>query len=349
MIENKITKIRISIGSAAKLGLLKLKMNIEPTNLHLLTYNSNGCSANCAFCPQSKYTHENYLNKINEQKYLSRIVWPSYDFNTILESLKNICHSNEKNNVFKRICIQSLNYSGFEQDVIYIIKSIKEICNLPISISVPPVNRDFIKQFKEIGLDRICFAMDCANEEIFTKIKGSGNEGLYNWYDHLNHLKMAVDIFGKYKVTTHLIIGLGETEYEALKFIYDMKKIGILTGLFSFYPIKYTKLANLQQPPLISYRKIQLGKYLIDKNLEVIQNFIFDSNGVLIKFNISLETLKDICIEGKAFQTSGCPGCNRPYYTSSPKSIQYNFARPLNQKEKDQIYNDLEKFCNKIY
>ena len=33
------------------------------------------------------------------------------------------------------------------------------------------------------------------------------------------------------------------------------------------------------------------------------------------------------------FETSGCPGCNRPYYNERPGGMLYNYPRPLTAAE----------------
>jgi biotin synthase len=43
--------------------------------------------------------------------------------------------------------------------------------------------------------------------------------------------------------------------------------------------------------------------------------------------------LNDILQDGAAFQTSGCQGCNRPYYNERPGGVMYNYARPLSPEE----------------
>ncbi|MHA1393263.1 MAG: radical SAM protein [Promethearchaeota archaeon] len=343
----KVSKIRISIGTAAKLGLRHLKMNVEPTNIHLLTYNSKGCNANCAFCPQSKFTFEKLAENPDSQKLLSRVIWPAFDFGEFLYALKEKAPkiTNEET-AFKRICLQTLNYNGFEENVKFILEQIKKVSSLPISMAVPPVSKKYMKIYKKIGAERICFAIDCATEKIFDQIKGKNNNGPYSWQDHIEHLKYAVEIFGRGKTTTHLIVGLGETEFEALKLIWQMKKMGILTGIFAFCPIKNTKLEKHERPSILKFRKIQLGKFLIDTGKKKFEDFEFDDKGNLINFNISIKELNDICNigHGKVFQTSGCPGCNRPYYTSSPNSVQYNYPRKLTNIEIQNIIKQLRNF-----
>ena len=43
-------------------------------------------------------------------------------------------------------------------------------------------------------------------------------------------------------------------------------------------------------------------------------------------------------MNGQAFQTSGCPGCNRPYYNERPGRTMFNYPRPLTPEESLQIW-----------
>lgn len=36
---------------------------------------------------------------------------------------------------------------------------------------------------------------------------------------------------------------------------------------------------------------------------------------------------------GKAFLTTGCPDCSRPYYNKRPSGPIYNYPRPLSDEE----------------
>ncbi|MFH7835983.1 MAG: radical SAM protein, partial [Candidatus Aenigmatarchaeota archaeon] len=61
--------IRVSLGSAIVLGLIKGKIDVNPTTAYLLTYRNGKCIANCSFCPQAKSSK-------SRADMLSRIVWP---------------------------------------------------------------------------------------------------------------------------------------------------------------------------------------------------------------------------------------------------------------------------------
>ncbi|MHA1821998.1 MAG: radical SAM protein [Promethearchaeota archaeon] len=339
--------IRVSIGSAVKLGLADIKMDVEPTNCYLLTYHKGGCLGNCAFCPQSRYTMGQVEQHPESQKYLSRISWPKYNFKDVLNSLKERYPKYSRKG-FQRICIQSLyykdDYGDFEVDLERIIRAIKKVTQVPISMAIPPVSIEKIRLFKELGAERVCFALDAATPQLFDEIKGVQAGGPYIWDSHIKLLKESLSIFGNGYVTTHLIVGLGETEKEAIEFIYKLRRMHVLTGLFAFYPIKYTKFENRNRPDLISYRKIQLAKFLIDSGRAGLEEFSFDHEGALISFPITKREFQELLKVDAIFMTSGCPGCNRPYYTSSPHEEQYNYPRHLTPSEKNKILEELRNF-----
>jgi biotin synthase-related radical SAM superfamily protein len=145
----------------------------------------------------------------------------------------------------------------------------------------------------------------------------------------LQKLKEALEIFTPGFVSTHIIIGFEETEKEVLNLIEKLYNLGIIVSLFAFTPIKGTKFENLKQPGILKFRA---------------KDFTFNSKGDIINININKEDLKKIINNTNAFLTSGCPGCNRPYYTSKPSGPIYNFPRVLTEKEKIELYELLYKF-----
>jgi biotin synthase len=59
-------------------------------------------------------------------------------------------------------------------------------------------------------------------------------------------------------------------------------------------------------------------------------------HGVLTGINIPAHELKNRLVDGIAFETSGCPDCNRPYYNERPGGIMYNYPRRLTRTEVEQ-------------
>ncbi len=331
-----IDKIRVSFGSASVLGLYQNKKFIDPpTTCYIMTYIKGHCLANCGFCPQAR-------NSNSSTEKLSRVTWPVFPFKDFLTKL-NYMPPHKR---FKRICIQTLNYPKNFEDLIEIITQVKKNSNIPISIAIPPMPTEKLKDLKLIGVERVGIALDGATKEIFEMIKGEGVKGPYNWGDHIQNLKDALNVFSGGFVTTHLIVGLGETQEDILNLIEDLYNLKIQVSLFAFTPIKGTKLENLNQPDLLKFRKIQLGRYFILNAQKSLNDFTFNMKGDIIRFNINRLELKNIIDENDAFMTSGCPGCNRPYYTSRPSGPIFNYPRELSKSEKEDIYNLLHRFVN---
>ena len=194
-----IEKIRVSIGSAVVLGLVNKKFKDPPTTCYLMTYLDGHCIANCSFCPQARDSYSN-------TEKLSRISWPVFLFKDFLMKMKYLPPSKR----FRRICIQTLNYKNNYRDINEIITEIKKISNIPISVAIPPMNKERLERLKLIGVQRIGIALDGSTPEIFNKIKGKEIDGPYKWETHIKTLDLALEIFPKNSITTHIIIGLGE-------------------------------------------------------------------------------------------------------------------------------------------
>jgi biotin synthase len=210
------------------------------------------------------------------------------------------------------------------------------------------MSKDKLEHLKLIGVERIGIALDAATPEIFENIKGKEVKNPYNWETHLQNLKEALEIFSEGFVTTHLIVGLGETPEEILKLISDLHDLKIKVSLFAFMPIKGTRLETLPQPELLNFRKIQLGRYLLINDLKNLNAFTFNNFGEIIKFNLNKRDLWNIISETDAFLTSGCSGCNRPYYTSRPSGPIYNYPRNLSTNEKEEIFESLINLVHNI-
>ena len=155
---------------------------------------------------------------------------------------------------------------------------------------------------------------------------------MYRWEGHLSAIKNAQEIFGSVHVTTHLIVGLGESESDAMEFLFEMDSIGVRVGLFAFTPVDGTALAEQKPPEIGSYRRIQILRNLIARKKITRDQVEIDAQKH-IRFLIPYNELKEIISSSVIFQVSGCPGCNRPYYNERPSGPMYNYPRPLSKDE----------------
>lgn len=280
-----MNNVRISVGSAVKLGLKQIKVDCLPNIVYMMT--PGHCQARCLFCSQC----------IAEDQ-LSRVQWPMYPLEDVLNALTD-----------ERVCIQCLNYKGVFTDVWELVQKVN-IRGNPISVSAQPFSKGNIAQLAS-KIDRIAINLDCATPQLFEKIKP-----YYSWEHHVDALLYARKIFGPFKATSHLIVGLGETEQEIVTTMEFLFKNQVYCSLFAFTPIPGTALQTRNKPSLKYYRRMQMVHYLIYEH--GICEFEFNAQ------KIKSMDFEHFDIPAEAFTTRGCPGCNRPYYTETPRNL-YNY------------------------
>jgi len=294
--------IGVSFATASKLGLVEFKFNnVLPTFYFII---GKHCVYDCAFCTHARSSKADVLK-------LSRVTWPEFPLDLIIERMENFLIKNS--NEIRRICLQVVSEKGYEDKLLNVIREFKKF-SLPVSISVRPKNFGEIKEYFELGIERIGIALDSATEEIFKNIRGG------SWKRTIELIEETAKHFPN-RVSTHLIVGLGETEKESVDFIFMMKNLGVKVALFAFTPIRGTKMENHPRPSLESYRRIQLARFLVyTKNIQ--PDDIFYSDDQRIKgFKVNITSEEELL---KAFLTSGCEFCNRPFYNESPNGFIYN-------------------------
>ena len=323
-------QIRVSTGSAIVLGLLVGKLNAEPTTAYLMTYRAGKCTANCGFCPQARSSR-------SKAELLSRVSWPVFPTSSVLKSIGTSAECGK----IRRVCIQALNYPDVFAHLAALVTAIKHQAKVPVSVSCQPLNSRNTRRLAEAGAERIGIAIDAVTEKLFNEIKGASANGPYTWENQFRQLREALEIFGKGKVSTHLIIGLGETENDAASLIQRCVDMGVSPALFAFTPVRGTALEAKPQPFIESYRRIQLARYLIVNGHARSEDMRFDGSGCLTDYGVENETLTWIVETGNPFLTSGCPNCNRPFYNEKPSGPIYNYPRNIRREEISAIKQQL--------
>ncbi len=324
------TKIRVSLGTAIVLKLLQGKLDSEPTTAYLMTYRAGKCTANCSFCPQARGSK-------SSSELLSRVSWPILTTLNVLAALAEAA----KLGKIRRICIQALNYPDVFLQLEAIVREIKKSSAIPVSVSCQPLNTQNIELLKKCGVDRMGIALDASTKTLFSEVKGSGAGSTYSWEDQFTQMRNAVMFFGRGNVSTHVIIGLGETEKEATEIIQTCFDMTVLPGLFAFTPVRGTTLEAKSPPKLDSYRRVQLARYIIVNGIAKSSDMKFDNEGRITSFGVSKEVLESIVESGLPFRTSGCSDCNRPFYNEKPSGPIYNYPKHPSQIEIKEIRKQL--------
>ncbi|AHL22887.1 radical SAM protein [Thermococcus nautili] len=288
--------VRVSYGTAIAMGLIRAKLLAKPTTAYLMTYWPGKCANDCAFCAQARSSRAN-LDR------LSRVIWPAFELEKVVQALPN--------GRFGRICLQTIDYPGMLDDVLALLRAFKPL-GLPVSVSITPVSRETLEEFKGLGVDYVGVGLDVASERLFSEIKPD-----FEWDEMWDFAERVVDVLGHGKALIHVIVGLGETDRELVEVFKRAYAIGADVSLFAFTPLKGTGLENLEPPSIERYRKVQLARWLVEKGLG--DRIIFDGD------SIGGFDLADIEVSPAVFATHGCPACNRPYYNERPKKEPYNF------------------------
>lgn len=308
--------IRLSIGTAELLEFNHTVSQTLPTTAYLML--GEHCTNNCSFCTQAKNSSGS-----EQGSRLSRVTWPKYLLADTVKGLKNPW----KNGSLKRICIQTVHCDDSTAKLTEIVSLFKEkLPALPLSISAALDSLEAIREVFDAGADIVNLALDGATKTVYEDTKKRP------WDTAWSLLEEASKAFPG-RINTHIIAGLGEREKHIAATVQKCTDLGIGVGLFAFTPVKGTFLENMPQPPLTSYRRLQTAVFLIKGRAVREEQFSYDNQGTITDFGIPTDSLKDYLSSGKAFETSGCPGCNRPFYNESPRQTPYNYPRPLTSEE----------------
>jgi biotin synthase len=202
---------------------------------------------------------------------------------------------------------------------------------IPVSILSNPttMTREDVATLKDLGADIFTVALDAATPGIFERTRGKGVQSPHAWAHYWEILMCAREIFGPQKFGAHIIVGMGETEFDVLSLVQRLVDLGGHSHMFCFFPEKGSLMDHLSATPRDQWRRVQLARYLIDYRGGRVENMQFDGAGRVADYGIAQSELDAIVGEGVAFRTSGCPGkfrddvsaCDRPYGDSPPSNI----------------------------
>lgn len=302
---------KLSAGTACVMGKKKMKADVLPTAAYIML--GEKCSNNCQFCAQSRDSEA-------RADLLSRVTWPAFSKEEAAAGIKGTYEAG----TIKRACLQVVHSVDSWEMTINALELLHGSSTVPICVSS---HLETVKQARELaakGAERICIAIDAATPALYRKVKNG------QWASKWSLLlECAKALPGR--ITTHLIVGLGESEEEMVSRMAACTDKGIRIGLFAFTPVRGTAWAEHHPPSIAHYRRIQIAHHLLSSGYK--QDVMGYQNGAVSGFNIPIEELLRILADGKAFQTSGCDDCNRPYYNERPGGLMYNYPRRLNSAE----------------
>ena len=321
--------VQMSTAAAMTLGIMPGRMHrcgcTRCLNL-LLTY-PEGCRANCAYCGLAR--HREAERDYADRNFI-RVDWPAVP----LEQVIDIVARDPAASPFHRMCISMITHPRSDADTVAVLDAWTRRIDpaaIPVSILSNPttMERADVVRLKDLGAEIFTVALDAATPAIFERTRGKGVQSPHKWEKYWEILLAARDVFGPGKFGTHVIIGMGETESEALALVQRVVDLGGHSHLFCFFPERGSLMDHLPATPRDQWRRVQLARYLIDYAGARVEQMRFDAQGRVVDYGIPASDLERIIGEGVAFRTSGCPGkfrddvsaCDRPYGDSPPSNI----------------------------
>jgi biotin synthase-related radical SAM superfamily protein len=302
--------IKVSSGTLGVLGMVDSRLDAPPTTAYLMV--GGRCARDCGFCAQARSSTASAMA-------LSRVNWPEWDQGEILDAVVTAYADGR----IQRCCLQvTVGPRALDR--------VKEIAarlgrRLPVSASVV-ANPDKVKELRDAGVERVGLSLDAADEEAYRRVKGG------DLHAALAIIEEAARLFPR-RITTHLMVGLGETEEEMVHMLALLLSWDVTPSLFAFTTIRGTAMQDEAPPSLESYRRLQVARHLLVQGVCSVEDLSFSEKGRTVSFGLQRSELKEALAGGEAFLTSGCPGCNRPYYNEPPRGPLYNYPRRMTEAE----------------
>ena len=321
--------VQLSTAAAITLGIMPGRMHrcgcTRCLNL-LLTY-PEGCRANCAYCGLARHreAERNYADR-----NFIRVDWPAVPMAQVVD----IVARDGAASPFHRMCISMITHPNSDADTVTVLKQWTDRVDpatIPVSILSNPttMSRADVARLKDLGADIFTVALDAATPELFDRTRGKGVQSPHSWKKYWEILEAARDIFGPEKFGAHIIVGMGESEADVLRLVQRLRDMGGHSHMFCFFPEKGSLMDHLPATPRDQWRRVQLGRYMIDYCGARVENMRFDEAGRVVDYGLPRSEIDVIVDTGIAFRTSGCPGkfaedisaCDRPYGDSPPSDI----------------------------
>ncbi|AEK58988.1 radical SAM protein [Acidithiobacillus caldus] len=330
--------VQLSTAAAITLGLIPGVMHRTSCThcLNLLMTYPEGCRANCTYCGLARHREE---SRDYADRNFIRVDWPTVRVDEMLERIA----ANGDMGQFERMCISMITHPDSDHDTQVVLKRWMEAApHIPVSILSNPttMEKQDLIDLKNLGADIFTVALDAVTPAIFERTRGKTVQSPHSWDKYWQAIEWAAEIYGPEKFGAHLICGMGETEQEILEVCQRIKDMGGHNHMFAFFPEKGSMMEDWDAVPQDHWRRVQLGRFLIDYAGGRYEDMSFDAYGRVEDFGYPQAELEDIINSGKPFQTSGCPGkddeevsaCNRPYGDSSPSDIR-SFPFALNKQD----------------
>lgn len=338
--------VQMSTAAAITLGLVPGRMHRTACThcLNLLVTYREGCRANCAYCGLARHREE--ARDYADRNFI-RVDWPTVRYDEVIARVRQGADKGQ----FQRMCISMITHPESNADTVKLLdRWMAELPHIPVSILSNPTTMEKadLEDLKRRGADIFTIALDAVTPAIFERTRGKGVDSPHKYEKYWQAIEWAAQIYGPEKFGAHLICGLGETEQEMLQLCQRIRDLGGHNHMFAFFPERGSLMEDWPACDRGQWRRVQLGRFLIDYAGGHVSRMAFDEAGRVIDFGFDEKALEDVIASGKPFRTSGCPGsgdeavsaCNRPYGDSTPSDI-LSFPFAPNKRDVARIWRQM--------
>lgn len=225
------------------------------------------CIYNCRFCTSPALKKRGATKSLTDEKILSMILRYAENDNLKAVALTSAVVSTPQDTIDR---------------MSKIVKAVREaLPSMPIGVEPYVENRQQIEQLKAAGADEIKLNIETYDKSIFEKVCGEQDINSI-----LGNIKSAVEIFGRGKVTSNIIYGMGETDENVLAGCEYLASLGCVATL---RPLRLNDLNRFQMEAAVGH----LDPVDPERMVKLAQKY----KEILIKYNLTTLSFKTMCHE----------------------------------------------------
>ncbi|MFI5322476.1 MAG: MSMEG_0568 family radical SAM protein [Thermodesulfobacteriota bacterium] len=128
-----------------------------------------------------------------------------------------------------------------------ICSEVKKATGIPIQLQIiPPEDLSWLRRLKDAGVDSLGVHIETFDPEVFEKITpGKARIGLKKY---IETWKEAVNVFGRWQVSTYVLVGLGERLETVIEGSALCAEIGVYPFIVPFRPVAGTPMEHIKPP-----------------------------------------------------------------------------------------------------
>ncbi|MDA2920202.1 MSMEG_0568 family radical SAM protein [Desulfobacterota bacterium AH_259_B03_O07] len=147
-----------------------------------------------------------------------------------------------------------------------ICREVKGKVGLPIQLQIiPPEDLGWLRRLKEAGVDALGVHIETFDPEVFEKV--TPGKARIGFDKYIETWKKAIEIFGRWQISTYILIGLGEKIHTVTDGASLCADIGVYPFIVPFRPILGTPMEHVTPP------KPELMKFIYSEVAKVLARY----------------------------------------------------------------------------